>query len=60
MDTIKALDESLPKGSHVVLVSLVDGRLLYDIMNTEMHPLGEYLLFVVLFVCVENYIIPPP
>ena len=40
-DTILALDPRLPKGSKVVPIGLVDGRILYDSMHDRIHPIGS-------------------
>ncbi|XP_065191939.1 acyloxyacyl hydrolase-like [Sycon ciliatum] len=40
MESLKIIDASLNKGSHVVLVGLADGRFLYDNMHARTHPLG--------------------
>jgi acyloxyacyl hydrolase len=34
------LDTVLPKGSHILVLGLVDGRILYDTLKNETHPLG--------------------
>ena len=34
------LDTTLPKGSHVVMIGLVNGSLLYDQLHNETHPIG--------------------
>src|SRR5262249_25550788 len=31
---------TVPYGSHVLFIGLVDGRVLWDVMHTEIHPLG--------------------
>ena len=41
METLRSLDELLPNGSHVILVSLVDGRFVYETLHKHIHPLGE-------------------
>jgi acyloxyacyl hydrolase len=33
-------DSFLPNGSHIILVPLVDGRILYDAMHARIHPIG--------------------
>jgi acyloxyacyl hydrolase len=38
--SLQALDAKLPKGSYVVLVGLVDGRVLFDNMHARQHPIG--------------------
>ena len=40
-DAILSLDSSLPKGSKVVTVGLVDGRILYESMHDRIHPIGS-------------------
>ena len=34
------LDTTLPKGSHLVMIGLVNGSLLYDQLHNEIHPIG--------------------
>ena len=34
------LDTKLPAGSSVVIIGLVDGRILWDIMHDQIHPIG--------------------
>jgi acyloxyacyl hydrolase len=41
LKTIMDLDSRLPKGTKVVLIGLVDGRILYDSMHNLIHPLGS-------------------
>lgn len=41
LKTLTTLDNQLPKGSHVFLVGLVDGRVLFDAMHDRIHPLGQ-------------------
>ncbi|TNV80782.1 hypothetical protein FGO68_gene8762 [Halteria grandinella] len=40
LKTIMDLDSRLPKGTKVVLIGLVDGRILYDSMHNLIHPIG--------------------
>ncbi len=41
MTSLKYLDNGvLPKGSHVFIVGLADGTLLYDFLHNRTHPLG--------------------
>jgi len=40
MDSLNALDATLPPGSYVVSLALVQGELLYDTMHNHQHPLG--------------------
>lgn len=40
LDHLAALDVKLPKGSAVLMVGLVDGRVLYDTMHDVQHPIG--------------------
>ena len=52
--TLAYLDTVLPRGSHVLIVGLADGRLLYDIMHTERHPIGTpYPAFYDYLNCLE-------
>lgn len=41
LETLKGLDERLPNGSHVILIGLVDGRVLYDSLHNRIHPIGS-------------------
>jgi len=34
------LDTTLPKGSHMIVVGLVDGSILYQLLGTATHPIG--------------------
>ena len=38
---VKNADAMLPNGSHVLLVPLVDGRVLYDTIHDRIHPIGS-------------------
>jgi len=40
MKTLTYLDTVLPKGSHVWMYGLVDGRVLYDYLHDYKHPLN--------------------
>jgi len=40
METLTALDDVLPAGSHVVSLALAEGELLYTTMHKQMHPTG--------------------
>jgi acyloxyacyl hydrolase len=40
VESLQYLDTTLPKGSHVAFLGLVDGRVLWDTTNTRMHPIG--------------------
>ena len=40
MTTLTFLEDHLPPESHVVLVGLIDGKILYDTMAKRLHPLG--------------------
>lgn len=41
LKSILELDPRLPKGTKVVLIGLVDGRILYDSMHDRIHPIGS-------------------
>ncbi|XP_042331105.1 acyloxyacyl hydrolase [Sceloporus undulatus] len=41
LQTLRYLDSYLPKGSHVILIGLVDGRFLWDNLHDRYHPLGQ-------------------
>uniref|UniRef100_A0A8C0GA20 Acyloxyacyl hydrolase n=1 Tax=Chelonoidis abingdonii TaxID=106734 RepID=A0A8C0GA20_CHEAB len=41
MQTLQYLNSQLPKGSHVILTGLVDGRFLWDQLHSRYHPLGQ-------------------
>ena len=40
MGTLEFLETTLPPGSHVILVGLIDGAILYKAMADRLHPLG--------------------
>eukprot|EP01114_Cavostelium_apophysatum_P017028 TRINITY_DN4967_c0_g1_i1.p1 TRINITY_DN4967_c0_g1~~TRINITY_DN4967_c0_g1_i1.p1 ORF type:complete len:585 (-),score=119.82 TRINITY_DN4967_c0_g1_i1:4-1758(-) len=40
LGALEYLDQVLPSGSHVSLIGLVDGRILYDTMGERIHPIG--------------------
>ena len=40
METLYFLESTLPPGSHVILVGLIDGNVLYEAMAKRYHPLG--------------------
>ncbi|XP_049764634.1 acyloxyacyl hydrolase-like [Schistocerca cancellata] len=42
MEVLSALDTMLPKGSHVLLIGLVDGSFIYPEMANRFHPLGKF------------------
>ncbi|KAJ8041747.1 Acyloxyacyl hydrolase [Holothuria leucospilota] len=39
--TLKFLDTKLPKGSHVIATSVADGRILYNTLHNQIHPIGN-------------------
>ena len=39
---LQYIDNTVPKGSVVLAVGLVDGRILYDTMHSRIHPLGAW------------------
>ena len=41
LETLNGLDKRLPNGSHVILIGLVDGRILYDSLHNRIHPIGS-------------------
>lgn len=41
LETLQSLDKHLPNGSHVILIGLVDGRILYDSLHNRVHPIGS-------------------
>ncbi|XP_061441962.1 acyloxyacyl hydrolase isoform X2 [Rhineura floridana] len=41
VQTLHYLNSLLPKGSHVILTGLVDGRFLWDNLHDRYHPLGQ-------------------
>ncbi len=41
LQSILELDPRLPKGTKVVLIPLVDGRILFDTMHDLIHPIGQ-------------------
>ena len=34
------LEKTLPKGSHVVTLGVIDGRILFESLKNETHPIG--------------------
>jgi len=55
METLNALDKTLPKGSHVVALALFEGELLYDTMHNLQHPVGASYTDVYEFLsCMEE------
>ena len=40
LEALNLLDTFLPAGSHVVMVGLVDGRVLYNTLENAQHPIG--------------------
>jgi acyloxyacyl hydrolase len=40
LKTLATLDHMLPNGSHVAMIGLADGRVLFDSMHNRTHPLG--------------------
>ena len=41
LETLDSLDTRLPRGSHVILIGLVDGRTLYNSLHNRIHPIGK-------------------
>ncbi len=41
MTVLEFLEDTLPPESHVILMGLVDGSLMYNAMAKRIHPLGE-------------------
>ncbi|XP_072268294.1 acyloxyacyl hydrolase [Pyxicephalus adspersus] len=41
MDDLQYLDTHLPNGSNVILMSLADGRFLWDTLHDRYHPIGQ-------------------
>lgn len=41
LKTMDILDKVLPSGSHVVMLGLADGRILYNSMHNRIHPIGQ-------------------
>ena len=41
METLRYLETLLPPESHVILMGLIDGSLIYKAMAKRLHPLGE-------------------
>ncbi|XP_074140626.1 acyloxyacyl hydrolase isoform X1 [Sminthopsis crassicaudata] len=41
LEALALLDSRLPRGSHVVLYGLADGRFLWDTLHARLHPLGQ-------------------
>jgi len=40
LNALNYLESTIPAGSHVMFIGLVDGRVLWDVMNAEIHPLN--------------------
>ena len=38
---METFDKMLPKGSHVAMLGLADGRVLYETMHSRIHPIGK-------------------
>jgi len=49
MKILTELDKRLPFGSHVVIVGLADGRLLYDVLHNKPHPIGGGVTYADLY-----------
>ncbi|KAM5157406.1 acyloxyacyl hydrolase [Mantella aurantiaca] len=41
MEDLQYLENHLPNGSHVILMSLADGRFLWDTLHDRYHPIGQ-------------------
>ncbi|KAJ6662060.1 hypothetical protein lerEdw1_012907 [Lerista edwardsae] len=41
IQTLQYLDTQLPKGSHVLLIGLADGRFIWDNLHDRYHPIGQ-------------------
>ncbi|CAH1779026.1 unnamed protein product [Owenia fusiformis] len=41
LKTLKFLDAKVPNGSHLIVIGLADGSLLYDNLKNRVHPLGK-------------------
>ena len=41
LKTMDTLDKMLPNGSHVVMLGLADGKILYESMHNRIHPIGK-------------------
>ena len=41
LKTLHTLDKRLPNGSHVILIGLVDGRVLFNSLHNRIHPIGK-------------------
>ncbi|XP_063218353.1 acyloxyacyl hydrolase-like [Bacillus rossius redtenbacheri] len=41
VNALRLLDGTVPEDSHVVLIGLVDGGMIYDIMADRLHPIGQ-------------------
>jgi acyloxyacyl hydrolase len=46
---LRELDQRLPAGSHVVILGLADGRLLYDVLHDHPHPIGGGVTYADLY-----------
>ncbi|XP_028399088.1 acyloxyacyl hydrolase-like [Dendronephthya gigantea] len=41
LKTMSSFDKILPNGSHVAMIGLADGRVLFDAMHNRTHPIGK-------------------
>ena len=41
MKTINFLNSTLPRGSHLVVIGMPDGRFLWNNVHRRIHPLGK-------------------
>jgi len=42
LGTLDYLEKTLPKGSHVTMMGLADGMILFDAMHDKIHPIGQW------------------
>ena len=41
LGTLKFFENKLPPGSHVILIGLIDGSMIWDVMAHRLHPIGQ-------------------
>jgi len=54
LDLWHFIDTVIPKGSHLTVTGIADGRVLYNILSDSLHPIGiKYPVFYDFLNCVE-------
>ena len=59
LGTLKFFESQLPPGSHVVLIGLIDGGMIYDTMAHRLHPIGQLVCrpLILSFVIITDSIV---